>query len=91
MDAQSTERTEAAGTTRVELELPRQVETTVRLLDASGRSRALIFQGAPQAGRHTFTFSGRDADGHLLPGGVYFVEAKTASGESRTERLVLVR
>ena len=81
----------STGVTRVELELPHQVETTIRLLDATGRSRALLFQGAPPAGRHVFVFEGKDDDERALPAGVYFIEARTVSGERTTQRLVLVR
>ncbi|HET7224997.1 MAG TPA: kelch repeat-containing protein [Candidatus Eisenbacteria bacterium] len=80
----------APGATRIAFTLP--VAGTVRasVLDASGRSvRELALRAFP-AGRATLAWDGRDAAGHAVAAGLYFVRVET-TGASASRRIALIR
>ncbi len=74
---------------RLSLARPEQVASTV--FDASGRAvRVLLPSSQLSAGTSELTWDGRDAQGRLVPQGVYFVRV-VASGENQESKVVLVR
>ena len=77
-------------TTRIQLEIDFSGPATVTIHDARGRHVQTLFEGALTAGRHTFTWDGRDAAGRSLASGVYWLRARAISHEA-TRKLTLVR
>jgi hypothetical protein len=53
---------------------------TVRVYDVAGREVALLHEGDMRKGTTSWTWDGRDTEGRLLPGGVYFIEARQGAG-----------
>lgn len=64
------------------------VSVSVHAVD--GRSVRSLHDGALAAGMHAIEWDGRDANGSVVPGGVYFVRAATKNGEA-VQRLVRVQ
>jgi len=77
-------------TTRVSLEIGVSGPVVVDVYDARGRHVRTLFEGTLAAGRHTFTWDGRDAAGIARPSGVYWLRADAASHRA-TRKLTLVR
>jgi len=75
-------------TVAFELDAPGRARLTV--LDAAGRRVALLAEGTFPAGRHAFTWRGRDGAGRPLPSGVYRA-VLTAGGRRQACALVLLR
>lgn len=80
----------APGATRVTFALPAAGRVRLDVLDASGRRVRTLAEGEHPAGRHVFNWDGRDATGHVLPAGLYFVRLDTAS-RVQSRKLVLAR
>ncbi len=80
--------TRGATTFRLALASPSAVELGV--FDATGRQVRSLFDGLLDAGAHALAWDGRDANGHEVAPGVYFVRAVSAHG-SAGERVVVVR
>jgi hypothetical protein len=59
----------------------------VRFYDVTGR---LVREAVAQPGAAYLDWKGDDAQGRLLPSGIYFVVVKTPAGE-QTAKVVLVR
>ncbi|TVR78065.1 MAG: flagellar hook assembly protein FlgD [Rhodospirillales bacterium] len=57
-------------------------DTTIAVKDAFGRV-VFVTAGETTAGRHTFTWSGRDGNGNRLPDGNYTVEVASRNREGR--------
>ncbi len=74
----------------VALELPTSSKVTLGVYDARGRLVRVLEEGALPAGRHEFTWNGRDSEGRELPSGIYFIRVETRSG-SATRKAVLLR
>lgn len=71
--------------------LPRQADDArVSVHDLSGRTVAVLHEGAAAAGTLSLRWDGRDASGQWAPVGLYLVRARTGS-EVLTRRLTLVR
>jgi hypothetical protein len=68
----------------------RDVDCTVDVFDASGRSVARAFTGAFGRGDHAVTWNGRDHGGDLVAAGVYFYVVR-AGGFAETGRLLRTR
>jgi hypothetical protein len=62
----------------------------VEVLDASGRTVAVLADGWSAAGRHALSWNGRSDSGAETPPGIYFVALRTA-GRSETRRIVRLR
>lgn len=78
------------GSTSVSYSLPKAGHVSLAVYDVSGRHvRSLLDETRP-AGASTVVWDGRNVDGTLLPGGVYFLRL-TAGGESQTRKVVLTR
>ncbi|MCB1161055.1 hypothetical protein KDL67_00055, partial [bacterium] len=69
-----------------------EAASRARLLvfDAQGRQLALLHDGPLAAGPAAFTWDGRDAAGHALPGGVYLARLDLP-GQSLDAKLVLLK
>ena len=81
----------ARGPVRVTLALPtdtRSVRVTVH--DVAGRELAVLAYGALPAGRHEWSWDGRDVHGKRAAPGLYLIRA-VAGGRVRTSRVVLSR
>lgn len=68
---------------------PARVELDV--FDLRGRHIRTVFRGDLPSGRHEFPWDGRDTSGASLASGTYIARARGASGESSTQRLVLIK
>jgi photosystem II stability/assembly factor-like uncharacterized protein len=73
----------------LELEVSRATAVEVEVYDTSGRRVRTLVHGALEAGRHALSWDGRDAQGHRIGPGVFFVRAHGA-GAVATRRLVRV-
>ncbi|MCA9752132.1 MAG: S8 family serine peptidase [Gemmatimonadetes bacterium] len=67
------------GLTRIELALPADSPVDVEVFDVRGARVAVAHSGVLPAGRNALSWDGRDASGREVPGGVYFVRARTES------------
>jgi hypothetical protein len=76
--------------THLELALPAEARVCLRIFDVTGAAIRTLAQGALAAGRHEFTWDGRDATGALVPGGIYYAELRAGATTVR-RRLVRVR
>jgi hypothetical protein len=68
----------------------RSGEVELELYDVTGRRRATIARGSFAAGHQTVRWNGRDDSGMEIPGGVYFLRARSAGIEHRV-RVVVAR
>jgi hypothetical protein len=80
----------SAAQTRLAFTLPVESDASLTLLDVQGREIRSLARGRLGAGRHEFTWDGRDASGALSPAGVYFAVAR-AGGNRSVQRLVRTR
>jgi hypothetical protein len=76
---------------RTELRLPEAAEVDAQVLDLAGRVVRVLAAHAPfPAGPSTLVWDGRDADGTLVPSGVYFLRA-SAGGARASVKIVCLR
>ncbi|MEO6462693.1 MAG: FG-GAP-like repeat-containing protein, partial [Candidatus Eisenbacteria bacterium] len=61
----------------------------LRLLDVAGRERRVLADGAHAPGPVVVAFDGRDAAGHRLAAGIYFVELSAGAGRAAHKLVVL--
>lgn len=78
------------ASTRLLYTLDREGEIRLTVHDVQGRLVAELERGMRPAGRHTATWSGRDAGGARVAAGIYVVRLESA-GETRTQRVALLR
>lgn len=79
------------GAVRVTLALPADVRSVrVTLHDVAGRELAVLASGALPAGRHDWSWDGRDTLGRRVAPGLYLVRA-VAGEQARTSRVVVSR
>jgi flagellar hook assembly protein FlgD len=72
-------------------DLPRSMQVTLAIYDASGRVVRSLVSGALQAaGRHTFEWDGRDNTGAVTATGLYFSRLQV-DGRSDVKRVVRIR
>jgi hypothetical protein len=79
--------------TEVALDVPpfaASAPVAVRIYDVSGRLARELHAGPLASGTHRFRWDGRDAEGRLLPAGVYFLRA-TGRQFDADAKLVLLR
>ena len=72
------------------LDLPVGARARLSVFDALGRRVRSIHDGSLAAGRHAFTWDGKDASSRPVRPGVYFMRAETP-GEKRSKRIVRVQ
>lgn len=70
--------------------LPHAGRVEATLYDLSGRRVRVLFDGERPAGVHSLPLDMRDAEGHALTAGVYFVRVQ-AGDERATRRVVRIR
>ena len=58
--------------------------------DVAGRQVRLLIDGFRTAGRHEFSWDGRDQSNRAVPAGVYFARLKTEA-QSESRRFVKLR
>jgi len=70
--------------------LPLKMHVTLSIIDVSGRRIARLIDSEMEAGVHSVEWAGCDADGDLMPSGVYFYMLN--AGKMRvTRKMVLLR
>jgi len=77
------------GTVQVDVDLPTGGWVDVFVRDVSGKTIHTIHSGDLTAGPHRIGWDGRDAEGHRVGSGVYFVQARTRAGE-KANRLIRI-
>jgi hypothetical protein len=78
------------SSTQILYSLSRDSDTSLDVLDVTGRAVAHLAQGHQAAGVHTVSWDTRDSNGAEPPAGMYFARLTTGS-VSVTKRLALVR
>lgn len=76
--------------TRIRVAVPKHLSVEVRIIDASGRFVAELWNGPIQAGHHTLTWEGKDSHGRAATSGIYFCRT-TADSFQQTRKLVLLQ
>jgi hypothetical protein len=76
--------------TKFGLDVPTSGEALVALYDGRGRLGRVVHQGPLAAGRHAFSWDGRDGAGATQPSGVYWCRA-SAGRASVTRKLTLLK
>jgi len=77
-------------TTTIAFELPTRGEAELAVYNAAGRRVATLESGMLEAGRHTATWNGKNADGKAVASGIYFFRL-TRDGESMNRKAVLLK
>ena len=78
------------GAGRIAFSVPAPNRVDLAIFDVAGRLVRALPSGVYEAGEHGILWDGRDASGHVLPSGVYFVRME-AEGFRATRSLVLSR
>ena len=77
--------------TTIAFDLPNEGVVSLRVYDVGGRLINTLLSNEPASlGRNEVVWRGRDADGRVVPAGVYFYRL-TAGPYSETKRMVLVK
>ncbi len=76
--------------TAVRLALGHEAPAALAIYDASGRLVTTLLDQVLPAGEHLVAWDGRDAAGHALPSGAYFVRLATTRGTG-AQKLILLR
>ncbi|MGD1049309.1 MAG: FlgD immunoglobulin-like domain containing protein, partial [Candidatus Krumholzibacteriaceae bacterium] len=63
---------------------------TIQIYDVSGRLVTTLLNARVAVGRHTVEWNGKNANGSLVPSGIYFYRMQTAGYEA-TRKMILVR
>jgi hypothetical protein len=79
-----------ASATRFAYTLPRAGRHRLAVFDVQGREVSLLADDVRAAGSYTGRWDGRDARGHALPSGVYFLRLES-QGRVETQKLVIAR
>lgn len=74
--------------TIIPVSLPRRTPVDISILNAKGQQVVNLLQGELVAGRHQFTWQGRDNLGRPLPSGIYYYRVITAT-ETKVRPMVL--
>lgn len=80
------------GEVRLAFELAAPSDARLVVYNVLGQEVARLADGKRlAAGKHTFTWSGANEHGQLVPSGVYFYALETASGARQVKKLLLLR
>ncbi len=79
-----------AGSTRVAFHLPERTRAAVRIYDVAGRLVKTVCDAVADAGWNQAEWDGTNNSGGRVASGVYFLRV-SACGDSRTEKVVLIR
>ena len=77
------------GATRVSYALVRAGAASLNIYDATGRQVRSLVSGILKAGAYMVSWDGRNADGRLVPAGVYYV--RLSADRASTARVTVVR
>jgi flagellar hook assembly protein FlgD len=76
---------------RVWFDLQEASSVSLEIYDVSGRRVTTLHLGDFVAGRNNAVWDGRDARGAVVTSGVYFLRLRSAAGDSRAAKAVLLR
>ena len=76
--------------TQISFDLTEHSATEVTVWNLLGQKVSTLFAGDLSAGHHTVTFDGHDANGSLLPSGVYIYRVESGSNVS-TKKMMLLK
>lgn len=79
------------GMASFELSLPAAGLVRLLVIDVTGRLVSVAQEGRMEAGRHSISWSGRDADGQALARGVYYARLEVDGQVAGRRSIVLVR
>jgi flagellar hook assembly protein FlgD len=79
----------AGGDVVVRFSVPETRSVRVSVYDAAGRLVRVLNDGSLETGEHSSTWTGRDAQGHRVSSGVYFV--RLSDGRTTETRKVVLR
>lgn len=80
-----------SGDMRLGFALPRTARVEADLIDVTGRRVRSLAAGSFEPGEHTLEWNGRDAGGHPVQAGVYFLRVRLDGREIARRRVVVVR
>jgi len=64
-------------TTEIAFSIPQSMHVTVDIFNVLGQKVATIVDGTMSAGSHIVTWNARNANGEMMPSGVYFYRLST--------------
>ena len=76
--------------TRIDFELMRPDDISLKVYDVSGRWVATLFEGRLESGPNHVIWNGRNADGSDVPAGIYYYMLSTSAGRT-ARKMVLMR
>ncbi|MFC1481926.1 FlgD immunoglobulin-like domain containing protein [Candidatus Neomarinimicrobiota bacterium] len=77
------------ATTRIEFDLPHQVQVSLIVYDIMGREVSTIVNESMDAGYHRVVWDGRNDSGQQLPSGIYIASLVTAEYSKSIKMLLL--
>ncbi|MBM3265660.1 MAG: S8 family serine peptidase, partial [candidate division Zixibacteria bacterium] len=77
--------------TLIEYDLPRQTHVSLTVYNILGQEVARLVDGVRQAGRHTVTWNGRNAQGQPASSGVYLYRLTDIAGFVESRRMLLLK
>ena len=79
-----------SGEVELRYDIAKDGPVDASIYDMTGRTAVSLFEGVQPAGSYTIVWDGRDAHGHRLPSGIYFIRLE--AGEFSVHRkMVLLR
>ena len=73
------------GTARISWSMDERARVRLDLIDVAGRRVAVLLDEERSPGFHDISWSGRDARGHVVPSGTYFVRIRAGSRVAHTK------
>ena len=66
-------------TTTLQVAVPRYSSVTVAIYDITGKRVNTLFSGKLNKGYHTYTWNGKNAQGQVVPSGIYFATMRSGN------------
>jgi flagellar hook assembly protein FlgD len=76
--------------TRIEYAIPSACKVALRVYDVRGRLVRQLRSGAAQPGVYRAEWDGKNAEGHDVAGGIYFIRLSAGAGRM-SRKVVLIR
>ncbi len=76
--------------TKFEFAMPKNARVEIVVYDILGSKVATLFDGVKSAGYHSIEWNGTNAQGHIVPSGVYFVKM-TSDGFSAVRKALMLK
>lgn len=76
--------------TKFEFAMPKNARAEIVVYDILGSKVATLFDGMKSAGYHSIEWNGTNAQGHVVPSGVYFVKM-TSDGFSAVRKALMLK